>query len=356
MEHSKRASIIIVAHNGIDYLATCLASLRREISPHDELIVVDNASCDGSADLVRQQWPHATVIRNQANVGFAAGCNTGAEHAKGFYVVFLNQDTEVLPGWLDALLAALESDEAAALTASKQLYLTCPEQLHNAGADLHYSGLVFLRGVLQRADKFANGIEKVQSVVGASFAMPRKIWRELGGFCPEFYMYYEEMDLSWRAQLAGYVCLYTPESLVYHGVPRSTPSFNKLHYICRNRQVSLLSNWRWTTLVLLGPGLLLAELAEFGFVIVAGRLGGIWAKLAAYGWLLRNLGTVMRLRRESHHLRRVPDWVILENRSWTLQPREFTGGQFGRWLAKLVNIPLYANGWLVWHICRGLGW
>ena len=221
---------------------------------------------------------------------------------------------------------------------------------------MHYSGLIFLRGVLQRADESVSGIEKVQSVVGASFAMRCTVWRELGGFVPELFMYYEEMDLSWRAQLAGYVCLYTPESVVYHDVPHSAMSPTKLHYICRNRQVSLLTNWQWRTLFLLSPGLLLAELAEFAFVTAAGRWQGIWAKLVAYGWLFRNLGTVVRLRRENHRLRRVPDWLVLENRTWTLEPRQFATGRSGQALAKLANLPLYANGWLVWRICRSLGW
>lgn len=356
MDRDKRASIIIVTHNGIDYLEACLASLRRAVGPRDELIAVDNSSVDGSADLVRHHWPSATVIRNQTNLGFAAACNIGAEHAQGCYLVFLNQDTEVLPGWLDKLLTAFESDDAAAITTSRQQYLACRELLHCAGADLHYSGLIFLRGVLQHADESSSGTAKVQSVVGASFAVQRAVWEELGGFVPEFFMYYEEMDLSWRAQLAGYVCLYAPESVVYHDVAQAAMSSTKLYYICRNRQVSLLTNWQWYSLLLLTPGLFLAELAEFAFVTSAGRWQGILAKLVAYDWLFRNLGTVVRLRRDNRRLRRVPDWQILENRTWTLEPRQFAAGRSGQALAKLASLPLYANGWLAWRICRSLGW
>ena len=356
MEHSKRASIVIVAYNGIEYLGPCLSSLQREVGPRDEIIVIDNASTDGSTDLVRRQWPHAMVIENMDNAGFGVACNMGAEHAQGRHLVFLNQDTEVLPGWLDALLEALESDDAVGLTTSAQQYLAHPGLLHSAGSDLHYSGLIFLRGALQPADGFAHRTEKVQSVVGASFAIHTEVWRELGGFEPEFFMYYEEMDLSWRAQLAGYGCLYAPKSVVYHDVPLSGVSLDKLHYICRNRLLSLLGNWRWPTLLLLTPGLALAELAEFGFVALAGRWRGIWAKLKAYGWLLRNCGSVLRLRRERRSTRRVPDWVVLAERTWTLQPREFTGGHVGQMLARLASIPLYANGWIAWRICRSLGW
>ena len=356
MEKTRRASIIIVTHNGRHYLEACLASLQQEIGPCDELIVVDNASVDGSVDLVRQQRPDAIIIINSTNAGFAAACNTGASHAQGHYLVFLNQDTEVQPGWLDALLAALESDGEAALATSKQLFLARSHRLHSAGADMHYSGLIFLRGVLQPADEFIAGIERVQSAVGASFAMLRTVWRELGGFAPEFFMYYEEMDLSWRAQLAGHVCLYTPESVVYHDVPISTLSAIQLHYLCRNRLASLLVNWKWSTLLLLAPGLLLAELAEFAFVAMAGRWQGVRMKIAAYGWLLRNLDTLRRLRGERYALRRVPDWRILENRTWTLEPRRFGGGKPGHLLARLVSLPLYANAWLAWHICHSLGW
>jgi hypothetical protein len=356
LEPKRRASIIIPTHNGADCLGPCLASLRGQIGPEDEVIVVDDASSDGSADLVARLWPEARLYRNQSSAGFAEACNLGAEHAAGDTLVFLNQDTEVLPGWLDGLLEALASDERIALVTSRQLYMAQPGLVHNCGADLHYSGLIFLRGVLQRSDAYIRPAEEVHSVVGASFAARRDLWRTLGGFNARFFMYYEEMDLSWRAQLAGYRSVYAPASVVYHDVPLSGVSFNKLYHICRNRQICVLSHWRWPTLILLGPGLLLAELVEFGYVCLGGGWAGVRAKLRAYRWLLRNLSRMTQWRRESQALRHVPDWLMLTKRTWTVDPKEFTGGKAGRILARVASIPLLVSGWLAWRICRLFGW
>ena len=118
----------------------------------------------------------------------------------------------------------------------------------------------------------------------------------------------------------------------------------------------MLRNWKWQTLLLLTPGLLLAELAEFAFVAVVGRWEGIQAKLSAYGSLFQSLRTVIRLRREQPLVRRLPDWMILENRTWTLQPREVAIGTSGQLLARIASFPLYVNGWLAWRICRSLRW
>lgn len=356
MENSRRASIIIVAHNGEEYLGQCLASVRQEAGPGDELIVVDNASSDGSAALVQREWPEARLIKSTRNLGFGAASNIGAQHAKGYYLVFLNQDTVVLSGWLEGLLAVLESEDREALVTSNQLFMAQPELVHSTGADLHYSGLIFLRGLLRPAKDAARTVQRVHSIVGASFAVRRDIWGELGGFDPVFFMYYEEMDLSWRAQLAGYACFYAPDSVVHHDVPLTGASYSKLYHVCRNRHISLIKNWRLRTLALLGPGLALADLAEFGYVILASGLTGVRAKLLAYAWLVRNLAQIMRLRRRSQSLRRVPDWLVLENRMWALDPRQFTGGGIGRVLARLASMPLCANGWIAWRICRVFGW
>jgi GT2 family glycosyltransferase len=338
------------------YLEACLASVWRELGADDQVIVVDDASNDGSAAWVKEHWPAVIVVECTQNVGFAAACDRGVAASAGETLAFLNQDTSVLPGWLDGLVAALARDQAAGLVSSRQLYMAQPGLVHNDGADLHYSGLVFLRNVLRSAAACDSEVTRVQSVVGASLAVRRTVWDELGGFRPQFFMYYEEMDLSWRAELAGYTSLCVPQSVVLHEVPRGRVSDRKLHHICRNRLLSVLTLYRWPTLVLLLPGLLLAELAEFGYVAVAGRWRGIRAKLAAYSWLIRNMRGVALLRRRSQPLRRVPDWAVLENRAWALDPREFTGGVAGRLLAWVASIPLHANGWLAWRVCRLLGW
>ena len=105
-----RCSVVIVNYNGRPYLKNCLNALLNNFDPNDEIILVDNASTDGSADDVAQQFPTVRLIRSETNLGFSRGCNLGAQAATGKYLAFLNPDTVVVPGWLDALIESLETN------------------------------------------------------------------------------------------------------------------------------------------------------------------------------------------------------------------------------------------------------
>lgn len=353
-KNSTRASIILVTYNGKAYLDQCLDSVHQDMSPDDEVIVVDNASTDGSADMVQREWPEVELIRNETNCGFAAACNQGANSATGGYLVFLNQDTRVSPGWLSALLDALEADPSVALATSKLLLMSKPGRIQACGKDVHYSGMGYSRGLLSSADRFCEA-ESVGAVDGASFAARRDAWTSLGGFDEEFYMYHEEADLSWRAQLARYKCVYVPTSIVHHDLPLGKPSGFGLYYSNRNRYLMLLKNWSWPTLLLLWPGILLVELATWGIVIQVGW-PAVQAKLRAWGWLVRNRARIMELRQDSQAIRQVPDWVILRSRQWKIRPGLYTGGGAGQALTRLVNVLLSANAWLALQLCCRFGW
>jgi GT2 family glycosyltransferase len=347
-----RASIIIALYNGEAYIEQCLNALGREAGPDCEAIVIDNASTDNGPAVVAR-WPGVRLIRNEANQGFAAACNQGADCASGRYLVFLNQDTRVLPGWLDSLLRPLETDSAVACSTSKLLLMNQPDKIQACGTDLHYTGLVFARRFMEAAGDFRES-ETVGSVDGASFAVRREVWEELGGFDLSFFMYYEDTDLSWRAQLAGYRCVCAPASAVYHDFTLN-PSARTLYYVSRNRYVLLLKNWRWSTLLLLLPGLSLAELASWGEAILMGWQG-IGAKLRAWNSLLCGLPGWIRLRRKSQAIRQVPDWAILENRGWRMSPRLRTGGMAGQVLAEVANVLFRANYRLALCLGRLFGW
>ena len=244
-------SVIVVTYNGRPYLDECLRSVRGQLRPGDELIVVDNASTDGGSDLVAERYPGARLVRNAENRGFAAACNQGAALASGQVLVFLNQDTRVAPGWLAALvetlLAGARSRPEIELVTSKALIMSRPDRIHLCGQDVHYTGLVLGRGFGAAAGSLdAPGL--VGAVAGCSFAVRRQVWQELGGFDGTLYMYYEETDLSWRARLRGIRSLYVPGSVVYHDYRPARPNPSRFYYTARNRRLMLLKNWRWPTL------------------------------------------------------------------------------------------------------------
>lgn len=330
-----RASIILITYNGFKYLHSCIDSVLKDIRSGDEIILVDNASTDGSADLVQQHWPQVSLFRNEVNLGFAVACNQGAGNAKKDTLVFLNQDTRVQPGWLAGLLAPLEQDPSIGLVASKLLLMSRPEQIHMCGQDIHFTGFAFGRGFLSPSDGY-NTPRQIGAVSGASFAIRRSLWEQLGGFDPQLFMYYEETDLCWRARLVGFSCVYSPDSIVFHDYTlRDSPQAHA--YSERNRVVLILKSWKWSTLWLMFPSLLLAEVIDWGYMLSVGWKG-IQAKLKAFGWLMRNCTIVLSARKDVQRSRREPDWILLKTCTSHLTPRLHTGGWLGEAIIAVCNL------------------
>lgn len=340
-DRSIRASIIIVNYNGADHIIPCLESLLAAADDAAEIIVVDNCSTDGSDDLIANRFPGALLVHSPANLGFGGGNNLGAKHASGNYLVFINPDTVATPGWWEALVDALASDPSVGLTTSRILLAHDPKRLNTAGNNIHLTGLTLCRGMGMPAKAFAN-MELVSAVSGAAFAIRRDLYQRLGGFDADYFMYMEETDLSWRVQLAGYRCLYVPESIIYHHYQlRFGP--NKTFFQERNRYRMLLKTLRWPTLLLLLPALILAEIVTWGFVLVSDRRH--WnGKLRAYGSLIRELPAI-RIARRGVQLNRVaPDRRLLEAATAQLDFAQTGSGGIVSVAAHVFN-PLF----IAWH-------
>lgn len=346
----EKASVIIVAFNGRHYLDDCLQSVYGELRPGDEVVVVDNASMDGSAELVSERYPQTRLVCNAENRGFAAACNQGARLASGEVLVFLNQDTRVQAGWLEALVEGLHGEDRVGLTTSQVLVMAEPGRIQACGQDVHCAGLVFARGFGAAAGSL-DGAETVGAVAGSSFATRRELWRELGGFDETLYMYYEETDLSWRARMRGYRSVYLPDSVVYHDYQPATPSVLRLYYSPRNRRILLLKNWHAATLLLLGPALLLAELVEWARALGQGWTG-LKEKLRAEVWLVSHLGLIRRLHIAVQCGRTVADAQILTERVDVLLPQEEPVGDVGKVLIGACNILLRLNHRVAQTLCR----
>ena len=337
LESAPRASVIIVNYNGREYLEECLRSLLNKDRRDYEVILVDNASTDGSAEYVEQVFPEVLVIRNEANQGFAQGNNVGARWAKGEYLAFLNPDTVVEPGWLEALIAALDTDPQAGLATSKILLLADPRRINTCGNDVHYTGLTLCRGMGMDYSTLTKPIE-VNAVSGAAFVIRKDVFGALGGFDEAFFLYMEDTDLSWRARLAGYRCIYVPSSVVYHDYTlRFGPE--KTFYQERNRYLMLLKGLRWPTLLFLLPTLLLAEVVTWGFVLLQERRR-LANKLRAYAWIVKHWGEIVESRRQVQTMRRVRDRDLIARCTYRLAYEQTGSGLIAR-LAHLVFDPLF---------------
>jgi GT2 family glycosyltransferase len=332
-----RASVIIVSYNGCDQLQGCLRSLQDDLHEGYEVIVVDNASQDGSVEMLRRDFPHITLIANPTNAGFGGGNNSGASYAQGRYLAFLNPDTRIEPGWLEALISALEADPTAGLATSKILLLDDPGRINTCGNEVHISGLTLCRGMGMPSSAY-HQVEEVGAVSGAAFAIRRELFERIGGFDPSFFLYMEDTDLSLRARLAGFRCLFVPGSVVYHDY-RLTFGPKKTYYQERNRYRLLLKSLRWPTLLAMLPALLLAEAVTWGFVLLRepGRMGN---KLISYGSILKDWPSILEERRKTQLTRTNPDRSILNMTGYRLG-FEQTGGAWVARLAHWVFDPLF---------------
>lgn len=332
-----KASVIIVNYNGREYLEKCLRSLTKDACSDYEIILVDNASTDGSADNIEDAFPEVSVRKNETNEGFGRGSNIGAQWAQGEYLAFLNPDTVVEQVWLWALVAALDADSEAGLATSRILLLGEPALINTCGHEVHYTGLTLCRGLGFDCGSFPE-LEEVDAVSGAAFVVRRNLFESLGGFDEAFFMYLEDTDLSLRARLAGHKCLYVPSSVVYHDYALHFGP-DKIFYQERNRYLMLLKGRRWRTLLVLLPALYLAEVVTWGFVLLRERrhLGN---KLRAYAWIVKHWSFVMESRRQVQAMRRVRDHDLVKQSPYRLD-FEQTGGGLPTRIARAVFDPMF---------------
>jgi hypothetical protein len=317
-----KVSIIIVNTNELHHLALCLPSIFQQTYPNFDVFVVDNASTDGSLEFVQQTYPKVKAIRNKTNLGYAGANNIGFRFATGELVAVLNPDTYVKPDWLHELVPFMQIPQVG-LATPKILLIDEPGLINTCGNEVTFSGLTFCRGLAQPKDRY-DATEIVSAVSGAAFVIKKTVLDQIGGFDERFFLYYEETDLSLRAALAGYKCLYVPTAIVYHQYKfKFGPQ--KAFYQERNRLFCLLKTFRWRTILALLPSLIIAEIVAWGYAISKGPRH-IYHKFCTYTWLIGNLSQVLEARRGIQGLRRVSDQTILEhfgyrlNFTWTTKP------------------------------------
>jgi GT2 family glycosyltransferase len=295
-------SVVIVTYRTGPGLARCLDSLQGQ----DELfetILVDNGG-GGSEIEAARAIEGVEVIDAGENLGFAAGCNLGARRAAGDVLVFLNPDTVVAPGALASLASTVE-EQAVGIAMARLLLLQEPEKLNSSGVQVHVTGIGWAGGYGDPAGSIT-GVREVPAPSGTAMAMRAETFRELGGFAEELFMYLEDLELGWRARLAGYRIVVDPAADVLHEYEFGRNP-RKNYYLERNRLVFVLSAYSARMLVLLGPLLVATEL---GMVVLALKEGWLRDKLAGWGWLARNAGVVGRRRRSTQGLRTVRDETL----------------------------------------------
>jgi len=310
-------SVVILNYNGAKFAEGCLRSVLAADYSNIEVIVVDNASTDGSYELLRDLFSDmskVTLIRNQWNLGYAEGNNVGFRHSRGDIIAFLNIDTEVTRSWLKELVKALGPENVGAAQ-SKLIKLQDRRSIDSVGWGFDQLGYGFSRSVSGESMNLHQADELFYAE-GVAMAIKREVLNEvlIDGvpFDSEYFIYYEDTDLSWRIRLRGYTIMFAPISIVYHHrsfVLRELP-YHFTYYFTRNRISMLIKNYSLSNLVRWIPLLLFLE---FTRAIILLRYNPLTAhaKLRGIVWNIKNLRRLWRKRNVVQCIiRKVPDTEI----------------------------------------------
>ncbi len=265
-------SIIIVNFNGKELLKSCLNSLLTTKYPNFEIIIVDNASTDGSVESIKKFFSpiyYIEIVENSENLGHAEGCNIGARLAKGKYLVFLDSDTEFrAEDWLLELITVMENDESVGLAQAKMVLAKDRHRLDYVCITIDALGTWAATYGLKEGEVQENF--EILAASSGCCIIRRKVFNEVGGFDPDYFIYDDDTDLSLRSRLLGYTIVLVPSAvIVHHGSVLRGINQRTVYHSAKNRMRTMLKNyelgnlwWRFLTLSFL------MSMVSFGFIIL----------------------------------------------------------------------------------------
>jgi len=272
-ERHPLVSIIVLNFNAGDLLIACIESLMGTNYNNYEIIIVDNASTDGSHKKCKEKFDKIRLIENNENLGYCEGNNVGIRMAKGEFVVILNPDTIVDPNWLNELLAAFYQ-YGDGIYQPKFLMTTDHSVLMSTGNMIHLFGFGYSRGKGENDNGQFENHEIIGYASGTCLFTSMKIMKRLGMFDPFLFAYHDDLDLCWRAALQGISSHYVPKSIIYH--PSEGFSFKwspfKYYLLERNRQYCLLTHYSRSAFYKMLPALVLVDIAVSFFYLSKGML------------------------------------------------------------------------------------
>jgi hypothetical protein len=308
-----RVSVLVINYNGKRYLKECFESLKDQTYVGYDAYMIDNGSTDGSVEYVNEDFPWVRVIAFKENLGFARAYNEAIKSIDTDLVALLNNDTRVDRRWLQELVNAIIDDELLAAVGGKILLYDNPELLNQAGAKITPLGGGFDIDLYQKDCGRHEVKTEVGALCGAAMLVRKNLFMKIGGFDEEFFAYFEDTDLCWRAWLYGFRILYIPTSIVYHKLGgswgRSSPQ--KVFLGERNRLLSMIKNFEWMNLM---KGLFLSIPYNATRIVLYTREVApdrIFSIVRADMWVLRNIRKSVRERRIMHENRVVHDKTLL---------------------------------------------
>jgi GT2 family glycosyltransferase len=308
-------SIIIVNWNGKNFLASCLDGLKQQTYRDFSIILVDNGSNDGSLELVQKNYPEVQIIALSENLGFAVANNIALKKVLTEYVALLNNDAVPHPEWLEYLMKAHQENPEAGFAASKMLFYHNPKIIDRAGDVYTTAATALLRGRGKPSETYNNQEWVFGACAGAALYRTRML-EDIGLFDEDFFLLYEDVDLSFRAQLRGYKCLYVPEAIVYHMASSSIGDDSPIsvYYSHRNLEWVYVHNIPASLIKRTIVPHIVYDIAAFFFFVAKGR-GGPFIKAKWHA--LKGLNRALKKRYRIQNNRKVIDEYI-----WNLFEKE----------------------------------
>lgn len=307
-------SIIIVNWNGLKYLETCLRSLQALDYPASkiEVIVVDNNSTDSSVKYIQEDFPSVKLKLLDDNYGFCKPNNEGTKMATGEYLVFLNNDTEVSPGWLKALIKPAIEDTDVVSCASKMLYYDRRDTINTAGGKITIIGGGFYRGYGSKDGPQYSQPGYTGFGCAAGVLVKKDFFMSIGGFDEDHFAACEEHDLGWKAWLYDYKVAYAPNAVMYHRESgtfgsRSNADPYKVFLNTRNRLFNIVKNLNTGNVLRAMLISVCFNLYRWAGYLFSGKFAASWAIVRAHFNFLKYLGRMMKKRKTTQAMRKRSD-------------------------------------------------
>lgn len=303
---SPPVSVIVVNHNGREFIDDCLNSLLGNNYPDFEVIFVDNGSTDGSLEYVKDNFKNDSRLRfveNAGSVGPAVGRNRGAKIAKGDYLVFLDNDIRADNNFISGLIRVLVNDNSIGAAQAKLLRMDSDNLYDCAGDNIGPLGFLIERARGARDTGQFDFITDILSAKSAASIIRRDLFEKIGGFDEDYYMYLEETDLSWRVWLAGFRVVFIPGAVVFHAYNTPKKDFRRYYskYIvryfgCRNYISTLIKNLEFRNIIKILPFHIVCWCLLSLFFVFKGNFDDAFYILKGIGWNILNLDLLLKKR------------------------------------------------------------
>jgi GT2 family glycosyltransferase len=313
MDDFMNPTVIIPNYNAKPFLKECLESLKNQNCPLD-VIIVDNDSQDKNVEFVKNNYPEFTLIENPENLGFAAAVNQGIKTANSEYVLLLNNDVQLEIDAILNLLNCIEKDENIFAVSSKMIQYNDRDKMDDAGDEYTILGWTKRVGYGKSPDKYI-GEREIFSACAAASIYRRSVFEEVGYFDENFFAYMEDVDISYRARIHGYKCLYCPDAVVYHvGSASSGSRYNefKIRLAARNNVYVPYKNMPWPQLILNGIFLFIGYFIKYLFFL---RMGYGKTYLAGLKEGSKSLQKIDKVKYNQENLKNyfVIEWFLIKN-------------------------------------------